>query len=356
MADLKISQLPAATTPLAGTEVLPVVQSSTTDKVSVANLTAGRTVSMLGATVTGLTASKPVFTDGSSNLTSSGTVPTTQGGTGLTSFTTNAVVYSSSTSALATGTALYFDGSKLGLATTSPSDTFGIGGTGGIRFEGWNADRTFVQQQFNASYFQRVSGDSTGRQLRLESSSGDGGTSGSIALRTSSIGTLATRVTIDGAGDTTLNTGNLIQGTAAKGFNFSANTPAAGKTSTLLNWYEEGTWTPSVGGNATYTRQQGYYTRIGRQVTIQCDMIINVLGTGSTQYITNAPFSSGGVFYAGSVSYWSSLTANYYYVTPMLYNTQIQFNTVTSAGSAINDSSTIFGNGARVILTMTYFV
>ena len=44
MADVKISALPAATTPLAGTEVLPIVQSATTRQVSVANLTAGRSV------------------------------------------------------------------------------------------------------------------------------------------------------------------------------------------------------------------------------------------------------------------------------------------------------------------------
>jgi hypothetical protein len=45
MADLKISQLPAATTPLAGTEVLPIVQSGSTVQVSVDNLTAGKSVS-----------------------------------------------------------------------------------------------------------------------------------------------------------------------------------------------------------------------------------------------------------------------------------------------------------------------
>jgi hypothetical protein len=44
MADSKISALPASTTPLAGTEVLPIVQSSTTRQVSVANLTAGRAI------------------------------------------------------------------------------------------------------------------------------------------------------------------------------------------------------------------------------------------------------------------------------------------------------------------------
>jgi hypothetical protein len=52
MADSKISALPASTTPLAGTEVLPIVQSTTTKQVSVANLTAGRAVSALSLTST----------------------------------------------------------------------------------------------------------------------------------------------------------------------------------------------------------------------------------------------------------------------------------------------------------------
>jgi hypothetical protein len=47
MADLKISALTASTVPLAGTEVLPIVQSSTTKQVSIANVTAGRAVSTL---------------------------------------------------------------------------------------------------------------------------------------------------------------------------------------------------------------------------------------------------------------------------------------------------------------------
>jgi hypothetical protein len=47
MADVKISGLPASTTPLAGTEVLPIVQGGTTKQVSVANVTAGRSVAAL---------------------------------------------------------------------------------------------------------------------------------------------------------------------------------------------------------------------------------------------------------------------------------------------------------------------
>jgi hypothetical protein len=50
MADKKISALTAATTPLAGTEVLPIVQSGATVKVAVSDLTAGRAISATAVT------------------------------------------------------------------------------------------------------------------------------------------------------------------------------------------------------------------------------------------------------------------------------------------------------------------
>lgn len=71
MADSKISALPASTTPLAGTEVLPIVQSSTTKQVSVANLTAGRAVSALSLS---LTTALPVASGGTGVASSTGTV------------------------------------------------------------------------------------------------------------------------------------------------------------------------------------------------------------------------------------------------------------------------------------------
>ena len=57
MADKKISALTAATTPLAGTEVLPIVQSGATVKVAVSDLTAARAVSALSLTLTSTDAS-----------------------------------------------------------------------------------------------------------------------------------------------------------------------------------------------------------------------------------------------------------------------------------------------------------
>jgi hypothetical protein len=52
MADTKISALTGATTPLAGTEVVPVVQGGETRKVSVADLTTGRAISATEVTLT----------------------------------------------------------------------------------------------------------------------------------------------------------------------------------------------------------------------------------------------------------------------------------------------------------------
>jgi hypothetical protein len=81
MADTKISALPASTTPLAGTEVLPIVQSSTTRQVSVANLTAGRVISANGvafpATVS--TSSDPNTLDDYEEGTFTATLTTTSG-------------------------------------------------------------------------------------------------------------------------------------------------------------------------------------------------------------------------------------------------------------------------------------
>jgi hypothetical protein len=65
MADLKISQLTSATTPLAGTETLPIVQSGSTKKVSVNDLTAGKAVSastVTVATTVGVGAATPAAT------------------------------------------------------------------------------------------------------------------------------------------------------------------------------------------------------------------------------------------------------------------------------------------------------
>jgi hypothetical protein len=72
MADLKISQLPAATTPLAGTEVLPIVQSGTTKQVAVNDLTAGKAVSATSLSATTVTATTVNGTTFDTNIAAAG--------------------------------------------------------------------------------------------------------------------------------------------------------------------------------------------------------------------------------------------------------------------------------------------
>jgi hypothetical protein len=72
MADLKISQLPAATTPLAGSEVLPIVQSGTTKQVSIDNLTAGKAVSATSVSATTVTATTVNGTTFDTNVAAAG--------------------------------------------------------------------------------------------------------------------------------------------------------------------------------------------------------------------------------------------------------------------------------------------
>jgi hypothetical protein len=91
-------------------------------------------------TVTSVAATVPSFLSiNGSPITSSGTLaiglsgtalPTTSGGTGLTSFTANGVVYASSTSALATGSALTFDGTNF--ATTGTASATKLIPTGNV--------------------------------------------------------------------------------------------------------------------------------------------------------------------------------------------------------------------------------
>jgi hypothetical protein len=68
MADKKISALTGATTPLAGTEVLPIVQSGATVKVAVSDLTAGRAISATVLTSTVAIGTAPLVVTSTTNV------------------------------------------------------------------------------------------------------------------------------------------------------------------------------------------------------------------------------------------------------------------------------------------------
>jgi len=239
MADKKISQLTSATTPLAGTEVLPIVQSGSTVKVPVSDLTAGRGVSAASITIT-----NNAFIGGSSSDSS----PTLDRGVYLQSTTNNAVI----------GHSLFVnDGANNRRCSFFLNDTTGEYGVSATASSGIPV-------------------------FTIKTPFGD-----------------VAKVVNDT--DLQISTSNLVIGTAGKGIDFSANTHAAGMTSELLDWYEEGTYTVALyddnaAGNASATTVTGRYTRVGN--VVHCNFSgLNGISTagmtaGNTLYIS-LPFTPG---------------------------------------------------------------
>ena len=122
--DLSSTVANGTTTPVITLQV-PTASASNRGALSAADWTtfnnkgSGTVTSVTGTPSFLSISGSPITTSGTLAITLSGTaVPTTSGGTGLTSFTSGGVVYASSTSALATGSALSFDGSKLSCTGT----------------------------------------------------------------------------------------------------------------------------------------------------------------------------------------------------------------------------------------------
>ena len=106
-------------------------------------------------------------------------------------------------------------------------------------------------------------------------------TYGPVVIKTGSVGTSTAKLTVEAAGDVTVENGNLVVGTSGKGIDFSADANASGMTSELLDDYEEGTWTPiparistPITTTGTITAS-GRYTKIGRQVYISGSITID---------------------------------------------------------------------------------
>lgn len=93
---------------------------------------------------------------------------------------------------------------------------------------------------------------------------------------------------------TTLGVGAATPAASGSGVSFPASQSASADANTLDD-YEEGSWTPSIGGTATYTAQTGRYIKIGKMVWFSGQLQINSLGTGSTGTVSGLPFTSAAV-------------------------------------------------------------
>jgi hypothetical protein len=153
----------------------------------------------------------------------------------------------------------------------------------------------------------------------------------------------------------------VISGTtpSLNGITFPATQVASADANTLDD-YEEGTWTLSLGGTATYNYQNGYYRKIGSVVTISFIFQVDVIGTGSTQFISGLPFAGfstpgaqgGGVFFV------SGLALNFYSISCGLgwgSSTQLGFalQQELDGGTTLGNAA-VFQNGARIDANLTY--
>jgi hypothetical protein len=298
MADKKISQLTGATTPLAGTEVVPLVQSSTTKKVSVADLTSGRPVAASSLETTG----------------------------------------------------------KIGVSVPA-ADGLALLSNTSVAWAGGNATDGFVWRSTQNDWTHTtLATPATGAGYAARIHTLGTTTSDYILFLSSGAGGGAAKFTVQGDGTATLATGNLVVGTAGKGIDFSANTHAAGKTSELLNWYEEGTWTATLtafsSAPTTPVTVTAYYTRVGRQITCAFAFKdVDTTGASGPIQITGLPFTPALTDYRGSVQT-SGLGATISTLAAYAGSATMELLDATNFAN-VNITA---GTGKYVVGTVTYFV
>jgi hypothetical protein len=311
MADKKISALTSATTPLMGTEVLPIVQSSTTKQVSVANLTAGRTFEALGVTLTstdaGATAA-PLL-----DLYRDSATPAASDTLGEIEFNGEdsagnkqqyAVIHASILSPTSTTEQgqLHFETATAGALT----EKMIIGTT------------NLVINEIGAVFNVRIEGDTDANLFYTDATNSRVG-----------VGTISPAEKLDVVGKIKVSD-NVVIATSGKGIDFSAT--AGTGTSELLADYEEGTWTPTdeSGAGLTFAAAAGTYTKIGRMVYLQAN--IQYPSTGNTSQVAwgTFPFTAANGNHVNAIV-WSDGT---FAALEFASSTTILYPFVTSAVGA----------------------
>ena len=142
------------------------------------------------------------------------------------------------------------------------------------------------------------------------------------------------------------------------GVNFP-DTQVASADANTLDDYEEGTFTPSLGGNTSYNAQVGNYTKIGRKVTCIISLNINAIGTGNTHTISGLPFASIDATEAsGCVGFFSGSANTVSTINPSVNNdaSTITLCSVGGSGATATATSTaIFANSTSIRINVTYF-
>jgi len=166
-------------------------------------------------------------------------------------------------------------------------------------------------------------------------------------------------VTTDGTrmtASTTIGVGGATPSTSGSGITFPATQSASSNANTLDD-YEEGTWTPSLGGNTTYAAQVGTYTKIGKIVYVSAYLIVTTIGTGSTVYIEGLPFSGTTTSSAGGVVAFSGLASAVTFLSLSAENgtTRLSNRYTTSNTTAAASNGALYTSGIDLQVWALFF-
>jgi hypothetical protein len=320
MADLKISALPAATAPLAGTEVLPIVQGGVTTKVAVSDLTAGRAVSATQLTSTVAIGTAPLVVTSTTNVANLNAsslngatfaAPGVIGGGTASAISATTVNKVTITAPATASTLTIADGKTLAVNDNATLGTGGLtlGNSGG----------------FTAAASKVLTASNTLTLVGTDATTHTFPTTSATIARTDAAQTFT--------GDQTISAGNLIPA-SGYGIDFSA-TPGTG-TSELLADYEEGACTltaASETGSITSYTVTGIYTKIGRLVTVYGVVKITNAGTASGRLdVSGLPFTINASEQPVGAAQELFSTGVFYGVTPTVSSTTCRINSLTATG------------------------
>ena len=162
-----------------------------------------------------------------------------------------------------------------------------------------------------------------------------------------------------------LGVGNATPSTSGAGITFPATQSASSDANTLDD-YEEGTWTPIIGGSGgesgqSYSGQAGHYTKIGRMVHVQFRVVLSTKGTITGNVVLKGlPFTvANQINYASGVTYWDNLAVNWNYIFGMIeanntYCTLMGTKTASSVSATL--TTTDIANNTQFNGSFTYFV
>ena len=328
MADAKISALTNLTAADAINDMIPIVDvsdtppaSGNTKRISINNILSSSPTASGALTVTGL------VTAGSATITGDLTVDTS---TLKVDSTNNRVGVGTATPTQA----LHVRGNIL-TGSAAGTDSYVNVATDGVQ----NA-----YMGFNNSGSTNSSGASNNHQYVANGN----GYPIQIATNGVSIATFSTAAV-------TITNGNVVMATSGKGIDFSAT--AGTGTSEILADYEEGTFTPTIGGTATYTAQTGTYTKVGRLVTASFDITILLRGTGDVAIVSGLPFAaSANVGAAVAISYFSTLANSSASIYGYVNSSTMAFNTIAAGGGTSFSGAAVITNATRLAGTAVYMV